>query len=88
MTDNRNSLFFYGLGLGVVGALLLAPKSGVQTRAAIVNKAKEGEEFLKHQSCQIRDSVTGTIASAMKAAERAARTIADALDAGKNTFAG
>ena len=43
MTDNRSSLFFFGLGLGVVGALLLAPKSGVQTRAAIVDKAKEGQ---------------------------------------------
>jgi gas vesicle protein len=88
MTDNRSSLFFYGLGLGVVGALLLAPKSGVQTRTAIVNKAKEGQEFLKRQSCEISDSVTGTIERGRKAAERTARGIADALDAGKSTFAG
>jgi gas vesicle protein len=88
MTDNRSSLFFYGLGLGVVGALLLAPKSGVQTRTAIAEKAKEGEEFLKRQSCQIRGSVTGTIERGRKAAKRTARGIADALDAGKRKFAG
>jgi gas vesicle protein len=88
MTDNRSALFFYGLGLGVVGALLLTPKSGVQTRSAIVDKAKEGQEFLKRQSCQIRDSVTETIERGRKAAESTAQGIADALDAGKSTFAG
>jgi gas vesicle protein len=88
MTDNRSSLFFYGLGLGVVGALLLAPKSGAQTRTAIVDKAREGQKFLKRQSCQIRDSVTGTIERGRKAAERTAQGIADALDAGKSTFVG
>lgn len=88
MTDNRRSLFFWGLGLGVVGALLLAPKSGAQTRTAIVDKAKEGQEFIKRQSCQIRDSVTGTIERGRKAAKRTARGIADALDAGKRTLAG
>jgi gas vesicle protein len=87
MTDNRSSLFFYGLGLGVVGALLFAPKSGIQTRTAILDKAKEGQEFLKRQGCQIRDSVAGTIERGRKATKRTARGIADALDAGKRTFA-
>jgi hypothetical protein len=53
-----------------------------------VDKAREGQEFLKRQSCQIRDSVTGTIERGRKAAERTAQGVADALDAGKSTFAG
>jgi gas vesicle protein len=88
MTDYRSSLFFYGFGLGVVGALLLAPKSGVQTRTAIVDKTKEGQEFLKRQSSQIRDAVTGTIERGRKAAGRTVQGIADALDAEKSSFAG
>jgi gas vesicle protein len=88
MTDNRSSLFLCGLGLGLVGALLLAPKSGVQTRNAIADKAKEGQKFLEKQGSQMRDSISETIDRGRSAAQRTAQGIADALNAAKSTVAG
>jgi gas vesicle protein len=84
MTDNRDFCFFFGLALGVAGALLFAPRSGAQTRAAIADKTKEGQDFLNRQSNEIRD----TVERGRKAAKRTVDGIADAFEAGKSTLAG
>jgi gas vesicle protein len=84
MTDNRDFCFFLGVALGVTGALLFAPKSGAQTRAAIADKAKEGQDFVNRQSNEIRDAVD----RGRKAAKRTADGIADAFEAGKATLVG
>jgi gas vesicle protein len=88
MTDNRSSLFFYGFGLGVVGALLLAPQSGAKTRRAIVDNAKQGRDFVERQSSKIRDSVSGAIERGAKAAKGATQNIADVFEAGKRAVRG
>jgi gas vesicle protein len=55
--DNGGSqvgFFLAGLGIGAVVALLLAPRSGKETREFIVQKAEEGRDFVVSKSEEIR----------------------------------
>jgi len=46
-----------GIGFGVGVALLLAPKSGADTRSMIAKKAREGTGYLKQQVNDLSDAV-------------------------------
>ena len=42
--------FLLGFGLGLVGGVLFAPRSGEDTRGYIGSKANEGVDYVKRQS--------------------------------------
>ena len=50
--------FLIGFGVGLAAGTLFAPKSGVETRKYIADKATEGGQFLVHQGEQIKDAAT------------------------------
>ncbi len=71
---NRPLLYIFGgLGVGAVAALLLAPKSGRETRAAIKSSVAKGEKFIKRQSNEISGAITDTWERGRKAARRTTR---------------
>ena len=48
--------FLLGLGIGTGAAMLMAPKSGQQTREQIWNKANEGKDYVKRRGTELRES--------------------------------
>ena len=75
--DTRNVrssviVFFAGLGVGAVTALLLAPKSGKETRDLISRKAEEGSEFVAAKSRELRKRAEDLVDKGRKTAEKLA----------------
>ena len=54
--QNKFTYLLAGLGLGALVGVILAPKSGAETRGLIANKAGEGKDFLVRQGEKIRDT--------------------------------
>ena len=60
MTE-RYMYFFGGLSFGLAVAMLWAPKSGAETRAAIRESADEGTAYLREQTGQLRDTLKSKV---------------------------
>ena len=71
-----------GLGAGVFIGMLLAPKSGRETRQVIRNSAAEGEEYLEQCGAELRDKLTDMI----KAVSRQRDNLTAAIEAGKQAY--
>jgi gas vesicle protein len=71
-----------GLGAGVFIGMLLAPKSGRETRQVIRNSAAEGEEYLEQRGAELRDTLTDLI----KAVSRQRDNLTAAIEAGKQAY--
>jgi gas vesicle protein len=86
--NNKDSTlgFIVGLGCGVGIALLLAPKSGDETRSVIANRAREGTDRLKHQVAGLRDSATELLEKGRNEVERHKEGLQHAVDAGKRAY--
>jgi gas vesicle protein len=52
---NGFGYFLLGLGLGVAAGVLLAPKSGAETREFLRSKAEESGDYLRSRADESRD---------------------------------
>src|SRR5271163_878853 len=84
--DNKLSFFFLGLGLGVAVGVLFAPKSGVETREFIRDKAGEGVDYVKRRGETMRETATETIDRSKETLRRHKENLAAAVDAGKQAY--
>jgi gas vesicle protein len=84
--DNKFSYFFLGLGLGVAAGLLLAPKSGPETRELLRSKADEGKEYLKRRTNEVRDQAAETIERSKSTVSRQRDNLVAAVEAGKQAY--
>jgi gas vesicle protein len=78
--------FFFGMGVGVGAALLLAPKSGRETRELLKDKADEGKEYLKRRGSELREDASDLINRGKGAIDRQKDSVSDAVDAGKQAY--
>ena len=78
--------FFIGMGVGVAVALLLAPKSGRETRDLLKGKADEGKEYIKRRSSELRDNASEIIDRGKQAIGRQKDNVSEAVDAGKQAY--
>jgi gas vesicle protein len=85
-TDNRFGYFFLGLGFGTALGLLLAPKSGSETRNYLRSKTQEGTDYLKKQGQELADSATETIERGKRTLQSQVKDFSDAVDAGKQAY--
>jgi gas vesicle protein len=53
--------FLAGIGIGVVTALLLAPRTGRETRSKITGAAADGTAYLKRCGETVRDAAMDTM---------------------------
>lgn len=86
--DNCNSrnvndtfMFLAGAGLGIGLGILLAPKSGRETRHAIRNKVNEGQDYLARQRRDLSRDVT-------QQASNLAEQASSLVEKGKETLGG
>ncbi|HTR35338.1 MAG TPA: YtxH domain-containing protein [Bryobacteraceae bacterium] len=84
--DNKFSYFFLGLGLGVAVGLLVAPKSGPETRELLRSKADEGKDYLRRRSVELRDSANDAFERSKSAVSRQRDNLAAAVDAGRQAY--
>jgi gas vesicle protein len=85
-TDNRFGYFLLGLGFGTALGLLLAPKSGSETRNYLRSKTQEGTDYLKKQGQDLADSATETIERSKRTLESQVKNFSDAVVAGKRAY--
>lgn len=69
--------FAAGLGFGVLATLLLAPRSGEETRKIISRKAERGKDYLATQGKALRREAEDITAAGRRAVE-------DLVDEGKD----
>ena len=61
MSDHDGSSFGWflaGLGLGAVVGVLYAPRSGSETREALLARAEEGREYVRGRAREAREQAT------------------------------
>lgn len=87
--DNSGSqvgFFLAGLGIGAVVALLLAPRSGKETREFIVQKAEEGRDFVVTKSEEIRKQAEDAVEKGKDLVSKQKELLSAALEAGKQAY--
>jgi gas vesicle protein len=85
---SQTKCFFYGLGVGVAGALLMAPRSGVKTRRRLAETVRESQDSIVREGTELRDSVVDALNRTKRAAKTTADGIGIALEKGKEQLAG
>jgi len=86
MSENNNSnigWFIAGLGLGVAGAILYAPKSGVVTRKVIMNRMVNGREYLSDLAMDAGEEVAKLVDRGKSVIDRQKEKMTTAMDAGR-----
>ena len=91
------SYFIVGLGVGVAVGLLMAPRSGEETRRILRTKADEGADFLRtkadegkeyvrRRGTELRESASDLIDRSKDAIARQKEQLAMAVEAGKQAY--
>jgi gas vesicle protein len=82
--------FFLGLGVGLIGGVLFAPKSGTETREYLGHKTDDGLGYVKDRASHLSETASNLVAQGKTAATDMAdktRTMAaDMLDKGKQAI--
>ena len=99
MADSNNGLgyFIVGMGIGVAVGLLVAPRSGEETRKLLREKADEGadyvrtrtdegREYLRRRSDEFREQATDFVEKGRDTIARQKEHIHAAVDAGKQAY--
>ena len=95
--SNTFLFFLAGAGIGAVVALLLAPKSGRETRELITrkatdsrdfvtNKVTEGRQIVEEKSRKMSDDFTTFLDKSKEAVQRQKEQLGAAFEAGKAAY--
>ena len=87
MMNQNNKLaglgyFWAGLGLGAVAGILLAPKSGTETRDDVSQKMQETRDYAQRKAREIQARAEDLVETGRQVPER----IAAAFDAGREAY--
>lgn len=78
--------FILGAFVGAVTALLLAPRSGEETRRLIAEKAREGSEYLASRGKEVVEKASGFVERGKEAIQQQRDQLSAALEAGKQAY--
>lgn len=82
MNERAWMYFLAGLGIGAGVSLLWAPRSGMDTRATLREKASDGQDFVKRQASDMRDAAANAYERGREAIRTASQAGADVLEKG------
>ena len=85
-TGEKALFFTLGAFIGATVALLLAPRSGDETRKLIVSKAREGADFVTARSRNVLDKTTGYVDRGKELLQQQREQLSAALEAGKQAY--
>jgi len=75
--------FVAGAGIGAILALLLAPKTGEQTRKLIAKKADEGKDYVASRGREIREQAEDLVEKGKELVGKQKERLAEVLETGK-----
>jgi len=75
--------FLVGVGVGGAVAVLLAPRSGEQTRKLIAKKAEEGKAYVASRGREIKDQAEDLVDKGKDLVNKQREKLADVIGAGK-----
>jgi gas vesicle protein len=78
--------FLVGLGIGSAVGILLAPKSGQETREYISKKTREANEYTRKQARELRDRAEDAVERGKETIAQAKEHIATAIEVGRETY--
>lgn len=78
--------FILGAFVGAVTALLLAPRSGEETRRLIAEKAREGKDYLASRGKEVVEKASGFVERGKEAIQQQRDQLSAALEAGKQAY--
>jgi gas vesicle protein len=84
--SGRVGFFLAGLGIGAVIALLLAPRSGKETRDNIVQTAEEGRDFVVTKTDEIRKQAEDAVEKGKDLMNKQKDLLSAAVEAGKQAY--
>jgi gas vesicle protein len=84
MKFNGLSFFLIGLGAGAAAMLLLAPKSGKDTRRYIRRRVDDGQEFIERNASKVQDLGTEILTKSKETIKRANGALTDVVEAGRS----
>ena len=86
--DNSNSLLWFlaGLGYGALMGVLYAPRSGRETRDAIMNSAQEGGEYIKTRGREAKETVSQWVDRGKDVVGQQKEKISAAIDATRQAY--
>lgn len=90
MSDRDNGSgfmwFLAGLGFGALLGVLYAPRSGRETRDAIMNSAQEGREYVKTRGRDARESMNDWVDRGKEVINRQKDQFTSAIEAGRQAY--
>jgi gas vesicle protein len=78
--------FLVGLGIGSAVAILLAPKSGQETRRYIADKAREANEFTRQKAREMRNRAEDAVERGKETIAQTKEQLASAIEVGRETY--
>ena len=85
--DGNSFLWFLaGLGLGAAAGVLYAPRSGDETREALLSKAEGGREFVRDRARQAREQAAGWADRGREVLNQQKEQFRSAYEAGKQAY--
>jgi len=85
--DSNSFLWFLaGLGFGAIAGILYAPRSGSETREALLSKAEEGREYVRDRARQAREQATGWAERGREVLNQQKEQFRSAYEAGKQAY--
>ena len=85
-TAEKALFFVLGAFIGAATALLLAPRSGEETRRLITSKAREGADYVASRSRGVADKTTSYIEKGKDILQQQRDQLTAALEAGKQAY--
>ncbi len=85
-TAEKALFFTLGAFIGATVALLLAPKSGEETRRIIASKAREGADYVSRGGRNVMDKTTTYIDRGKEVLQQQREQLTAALEAGKQAY--
>ena len=85
--DSNSFLWFLaGLGIGAVAGVLYAPRSGEETREALLSKAEDSREFVRDRARQAREQAAGWADRGREVLSQQKEQFRSAYEAGKQAY--
>ena len=85
-TGEKVLYLLFGAMVGAVTALLLAPRSGIETRKLIASKAREGADIVAGKTKAVADMASDYVERGKELLQQQRDSISAAIEAGKQVY--
>jgi gas vesicle protein len=85
-TSEKALFFVLGAFMGAATALLLAPRSGEETRKLIAAKAREGADLISNRTREVAEKTSSYVDRGKELLQQQRDQLSAALEAGKQAY--